>query len=289
MQRYRAASEIFAKWLQRLDNDFSQLAEEDQDWIIADFVLDLRDEGYSVQLARDAVSALQKEWPRRRFSTSWQVVRGWTTETPPDRAPPMPEEVAMAVVVLLMACGQQACGLAALLAFCGLLRIGEALQLLRKDLIVSDNAIVILLPRTKTGQHQRVVLRNPQVVVFIQRWLAKYAGTNHTRVCHVSYATFRTWLARTLKVLGCENFKFRSHSFRRGAATALFQSGVPLQTVMILGRWASESSCRLYVQAGEAAMIAILRAMSASSRERVRALSSLGHRVFDLSVGGPTG
>ena len=58
---------------------------------------------------------------------------------------------------------------------------------------------------------------------------------------------------------------------------------------MILGRWASESSCRLYVHAGEAELIGIQRGMAEGSRARVRALVALGHHVVDVSVGGPAG
>ena len=88
----------------------------------------------------------------------------------------------MAVVVVLVAGGKHACGLASLLAFCGLLRSNEALQLLRRDLIAGDDSIVLLWPKAKTGSHQRVALRNLQTATFIRRWLAKFPGDSHTRV-----------------------------------------------------------------------------------------------------------
>jgi len=35
----------------------------------------------------------------------------------------------------------------------------------------------------------------------------------------------------------------------------MFVDGVPIERIMILGRWASLSSCRRYVQAGRALML----------------------------------
>ena len=265
------------------------MPEEDQDIALADFCLDLHDEGQTLQAGRDALSALQKLWPRRRWTAAWQVVRGWSQLVPPKRAPPLPEEVAMALVTLFMAAGRPACSLASLLAFCGLLRIGEALNIRRRDIVLGDRLVVLLLPTTKTGAHQRVCLGNPEVVTFLRRALLMIPGANEDIICAISYTTFRKWLTRALAVLGCSSFEFRSHSFRRGGATALFARGLPLSSIMIHGRWASETSCRLYVQAGEAALIAIRRTIAPASRQRVATLAKIGSRIFDLVADIPTG
>ena len=51
-----------------LEQAFATLAEENQDMILAEYVLDLRDEPTkSVQDGRLTVSAIQKLWPRRNL------------------------------------------------------------------------------------------------------------------------------------------------------------------------------------------------------------------------------
>ena len=71
---------------------------------------------------------------------------------------------------------------------------------------------------------------------------------------------------------------------RRGGATQLFIIGLPLSTIMMFGRWASESSCRLYIRQGEAAMIQIERGLDMRSTARVGALAALGPYIVVVLV-----
>ena len=147
------------------------MSEEDQEWLLSDYILHSRDEDLPLQHARDIVNALQKQYPRRRFTTAWKVVNGWARKRPPDQAPPFPQGVAMAMVILLISVSQPGCGIAVLLCFCGLLRIGEALKLRVSDLVCSQSNVVLLLADTKTGAHQRVVLTNVYVIQFFRPFI----------------------------------------------------------------------------------------------------------------------
>ena len=77
VSRYRAGLQHFERWCQARRLAWEELPEEEQDWAASDFGLDLMDDGYAVQVAKDALCALQKTWPRRKFVTAWTVVRGW--------------------------------------------------------------------------------------------------------------------------------------------------------------------------------------------------------------------
>jgi len=258
---------------------FEAVPEEDQDVILADFALDARDDDWPLHEVRCAISAAQKLYPRRKYTTAWKVVAGWQRDHPPEQAPPMPQDVAMAAAVLLTAAGRMAEATIVLLCFCGLLRVGEALQLERESLIFGPRSLVLLLRRTKTGEHQRVELTNPQVVLYVHKLLT---FNHHPRkVCPTSYGTFRLWLAKVLVVLGCGAVKFRSHSLRRGGATTLFMQGQSLAHVMCFGRRASESSCRIYIRSGEAAVIRIRRGLGKEAQV-VAMLASLGGQVFSI-------
>ena len=54
---------------------------------------------------------------------------------------------------------------------------------------------------------------------------------------------------------------------------------------MIFGRWASESSCRLYVRSGESALVAVTREIGPGSLKRVNTLGAIGLHIFDLLLG----
>jgi hypothetical protein len=61
----------------------------------------------------------------------------------------------------------------------------------------------------------------------------------------VRYKSFTTCLVRHLKSAGYDGY-FRSHSFRRGAASSCMALGYTLDQVRALGRWSSDA-CLKYV------------------------------------------
>jgi integrase len=257
--------------------------QEEQDWVMADYILDLRDEEGSLQLARDTTAAAQRMFPGRTFRTAFKVLAGWGRDCPPERAPPMPREWASALTILLIAASQSGVGLALLLAFSGLLRIGEALNLRWHDVVWGSHQVVLLLPRTKTGEFQRVVITSPYAIAFLSRYWSSVSHLPEEKVCNVSYDKVRTWITKGCAALGFRT-AFRSHSFRRGAATTLFMAGVPLQNIMILGRWKSEVSARMYIHAGEVALIRLRDSLTAAQLARIDLFNRLGVKVFDLSL-----
>ena len=278
LRRYGEALTSFQAWCSDHQLPFEDMSEEDQDWLLSDYILHPRDEDLPLQHARDVVSALQKQ-QLGRSSTAGH-------ERPPDRAPPLPQDVAMAMVILLISVSQPGCGIAVLFCFCGLLRIGEALKLRVSDLVFSQSNVVLLLADTKTGAHQRVVLTNVYVIQFLRSIITHYRLQNNDFVCGVSYnSKFRVWFSRAAAVLGCGAVEFRSHSCRRGGATELFHANIPLPTIMIFGRWASESSCRLYVRSGESAPVAVTRDMDPEAHKRVKTLGAIGLHISDLLLG----
>ena len=113
--QYRLALSQFSAWCIQRNLFFENLSEQEQDIVACDFILACRDEGQSIQLLKDLVSALQKHWPRRRYTTAWTVISAWNVERPPDQAAPIPEQAALAAAVLLVASGEAPAGLAVLL------------------------------------------------------------------------------------------------------------------------------------------------------------------------------
>jgi len=259
--RYETALQNFADWVAEHDVPWPGLPEEIQDFMLSDYILSLRDECEEnlLQRARETVAALQKIFPRRRYTTAWHVIRGWSSQRPPQQAPPLPKIVAFAVVTLLAAVDQLDCAMAILIAYCGLLRIGEALNLTCDAVVFGHDFAVLHLGKTKRGKADRVVLADPGVVSLLRRYVAHTGRRHNQRLFWCSYSKLRVWLKKATDHLGFTDVAFRSHSLRRGAATELFAARVPLERIMMFGRWASESNCRLYLHRGEVALISTLR------------------------------
>eukprot|EP00974_Lingulodinium_polyedra_P056305 5414594-Lingulodinium_polyedra.AAC.1 len=60
-----------------------------------------------------------------------------------------------------------------LVAWAGLLRVGEALGLCWPQLVRTEASFVLLLPRTKRGVNERVVLSDPSIVAFLDHLLSR--------------------------------------------------------------------------------------------------------------------
>lgn len=151
-----AALALFDEWCAALDFGWRAMPAEEEDWVAAEYVLHLFDDDAPVTVARDAVASMRKMSPRRRYATAWRVVPGWAARTLPTRAPPISARLLCATMTLLAAASQHNVALALLLAFTGLLRIGEVLQLRLRDVRLTVDDVILLLPRTKTGPHHRV-------------------------------------------------------------------------------------------------------------------------------------
>ena len=283
--RYTAALNTLKAWMVQHLILWDVMSEEDQDFLVADYILDARDEGdLQPQHARDLISALQKLNPRRRLHISWRVVNGWALDRPAEQALPLPCSAALALSVLLVGAGKPGVGLGVLLCWCGLLRVGESLALKIEDVRIVGAEAILFLGHTKRGVAERVVLINPGVVLFLREYLRRRGGRPWDRVIVESHTTFRRWFMLGLRALGITD-PYRSHSLRRGGATAMFMNGAPLSSVMIYGRWASETSCRLYIRTAEVIMLRSEAAWTPAVRARLVALASLGHGVFKLVDG----
>jgi hypothetical protein len=101
------------------------------------------------------------------------------------------------------------------------------------------------------------------------------------------YSTLRRWMRRGAFALGLNEETFSSHSCRRGGATSMALGGAYLASIMLAGRWQSESSCRLYIRRGEVALLRIRQGMTVLQWERVcdiARLAPVALHMRDLAV-----
>ena len=174
-----------------------------------------------------------------------------------------------------------------MICFAGLLRISGALALTWEDVIFPDQHrggyfIALMLRTTKKGilDGERVVL-NKRLVDYLVEYRSRYMKSSEP-FCRASYTTIRTWLHRATGALGFDPELFRTHSCRRGGATALALAGFPLSEIMLRGRWASDTSCRPCIKKGEVSLLRFRSGISLAQHETITTLANIGERVFGL-------
>ena len=273
-QRYAAALEVLATRLEELegaavdDVDEAWLDHWIADWMVENAELLLAAGGLPLDADAGAqplprsffgsvLSAISKTRPRMVLKTSWRVYDAWSVRQPPRQAPAAPPELIVAVGVFLVVLGQAAMGTLTIVCFAGLLRVGEGLGLLRRDVVIGDGLCVFLLGRTKRGLEQKVTVSSPSVVAWVRAYIDRHPMGPYDKFLPVSYATYLRWLRAAASALGAGSLGISTHSLRRSGATELSRMGVPLPDLLLYGRWLSERSAREYIRRGEVAVLRI--------------------------------
>ena len=199
----------------------------------------------------------------------------------------MLDQACYALVVLLWGLKRQPIAMCVLLCFVGLLRIGEALSLTWADLLMPDEHhsgafVVIMLrnPKRAAINAHKVFPTNPLVISVLVAYKAAFHTFSQDRCFKFSYNTFARHYQRALQGLGLDIRHYKSHSLRRGGATALALAGWPLARICEAGRWESEKSAKLYVMRGE---VLLIRARAGLSAEQWRRLECLARLLPALS------
>jgi integrase len=213
--------------------------------------------------------------------------------------------VTIAIARTMASNGHYSCAIATLVAFDGLLRVGELVTIgvvdvslpgdirrgiasevaspsrpvrrstsLHPSLRQSSSAF-IRLAVTKTGSNQTAEITNADVIALLVRHIQRqptdgplFALPGASPADH-----FRSVFRAACVALDLHRFGFTPHSLRHGGAThAHMHLGQTIEHVLHRGRWQSNSSARIYLQSGAAALIAIQ--LSEQAREWVHRLQS---------------
>jgi len=285
-RRYSRARAEFTAWCAARGIIYSTLSPAELDVLAARFCLcNLEDEGdeRGRQMYVDLVAALQRR-AGAKLPLAKRVLVEWAKIDPPTEAVSMPAELAFAAAVVLgMVWHEYEAAIITVLSFAGLLRFGEGAGLLDVGvhlLEVADGAVrdslVLELGSTKRGFEERVVLTNQGVIDWVRRYLACRRPQPHGRFAAISYSRFTRLLRAVLLFLGFGAVHWRTHSLRRGGASALFELGYGFDSIRLYGRWASESSARLYIRAGANAVLRLRRDIPPVTWTMVRRIAALG-------------
>lgn len=282
-QRYKSAVDDFISWCD--DNRVRADSNDDLDWALLDYIhieYERRDGAGRTHLA-NVMAGIQLFAPplRGKLPMSAQALLGWKKLHPGQRHPPLTWELTVAIAVQLANWGRFDMAVGTLLAFASLLRIGELVGLLVEDLLdaQSDDPRVdirtksgVRLRTTKTADNLFADLYNDDVLALLRHLVARKRPKD--RMFEFSAGSFRDWFKRAAFVLGLDE-RYVPHSLRHGGATALYMSGVPIETILHRGRWATTKSARYYVQSGQAMLL---------SQSPYRRARDLGRAVRSMLV-----
>ena len=243
--------------------------------------------GRNRQLAVNTVYGLYMQHPalRDRLRGSEGLLRGWQRTAPSVSHPPLTWPLTIAIARTMAGNGYVDCAVATLVAFDGLLRVGELVAIMVADVSLPDDSrrgaasrtvshlaassslpslrhsssAYIRLAVAKTGSNQTAEITNVDVITLLQHHISSRPADG--RLFPFPSASpadcYRSILRATCVALGVGSFHFTPHSVRHGGAThAHMHMGQTIEHVLHRGRWQSNSSARIYLQTGAAALIA---------------------------------
>ena len=253
-RRYVEAASQFLVWLQSVGEpwaaDFADLEQQ-----LVSYIEHLWMSGESKAVAGDTLSAVQFFLRRRRIvPAAWDLFTTWGRVEAPQRAPPLPWQVLLAMCALAVQDGFPQVAAALIIGFHCLLRTHECATLRRRQVSLSNAWTgAVALPWTKMGQQRGA----QEIVTFDDAWLGRFvaAAMRNLRpddfILESRDQGLRSFMALAGQRLGCR-VHYTPYSLRRGGATFDFLVNKNLSKTVLRGRWADSRTARIYITDGAA-------------------------------------
>ena len=261
-KRYDAALRHFYDYLAR--ESLTLPKQRDHiDPLVSDYLEELWATGESRAEASNFLAGLQDFDPKlkHKLPGSWRLMKTWTTNEIPNRAPPLSENLIHAMVGWSRFHEHPGFGLSLLVGFYCMLRTGELLSLRARDFHMNsaNSPAVIALGLTKSGKRQgaaeSVTLGELPVLKALWDWKRTVpANTFLTPKPH----QWRQLFNECLNGLQISSWGFRPYSLRRGGAAFFFLKHGSLDRILIQGRWTAVKTAKVYLNSG-LAMLADLQ------------------------------
>eukprot|EP00435_Cladocopium_sp_Y103_P023550 s785_g5.t1 len=156
-KRYDLALDKFFKFL-RFEGITLPRRKDLLDQIAVEYLEHLWSSGEGRALASDTIAAIQHQEPHVKGSLveSWRLLKVWSSNELPNRAPPFPEVVVQAIAGRALIKNDPDFALSILVGFYGMMRTGEVLDLLPRQVQVSSSRgpAILSLGLTKSGKRQ---------------------------------------------------------------------------------------------------------------------------------------
>ena len=256
--------------------------------MVSDYLEFLWAEGSGRTEGSNVLAALQDSQPhlKGKLPQSWRLMKTWVVHEVPNRAPPLPLEFVQVMVGYSLFKARPLFALSLLVSYYGLLRTGELLALTAGQVTVLSprGPAVISLGLTKAGKRQgaaeSVTIHVEDVCRRLFQW--KQTVRKNASLTGASHSWRKTF-NQTLEAVGLTQVDFRPYSLRRGGATHFFTSQGTFDKLLVLGRWQSAKTARIYVNQGLAVLAELNMPLTPFSKNlRTQYLKSLNQTLPKL-------
>jgi integrase len=251
LTKYEFAVKQFFVWVFKTHGRRSRSRSE-FDWTAGEYVNFLFQEAEPYYKAGYFLSGLKRLYPesKQALNSANAFYKNWLKLIDPQRAWPISNELARAMAVVLWRQHRVVMASLFLVAFVGLFRIGELLELLTSDLqFCSSDLVLFSLRRSKgalrRGSPELVQIRDARICALLQVLVQR--APRGGKLFPFTYCQVATALKLCAKVLGVESPRLTPHAFRRGGATFHFRRFCSYDALMLQGRWSQLASAKLYV------------------------------------------
>ena len=247
-QRYEAAVGAILPFLEAQDGSLS-LDHVISEWVELQWVL-----GESVNTIADCLSGLHYFRPdlKGTLKQAWKLFSTWRRVESPSRAPPITAVIVKAFIARAVESDDLDFAVLVALGFHSLLRTGELLALQYQDFELGESCGVVTLKSSKTGlrhgSEEAVAIRDRLTLMLLDTLFSWQPWRPGNRIWPFSPQAFRETFRRYLGFFRVANLSFKPYSMRRGGATLLLQEGVPLDVILLRGRWRSLAVARIYLE-----------------------------------------
>jgi integrase len=251
LSKYEFAVKEFFVWVLKTHGRRSRSRSE-FDWTAGEYVNFLFQQAEPYYKAGYFLSGLKRLYPesKRALSSANAFYKNWLKLINPQRAWPLSSELTRGMAVVLWRKHRIVMASLFLVAFVGLFRIGELLEVIPSDLqFCKVNLVIFSLRKSKgalrRGSPELVQVRDRRVCDLLRFLVQRVPGG--CKLFPFTYCKVAKALKLCAKVLGVESPRMTPHAFRRGGATDLFRRCNSYDALMLQGRWSQLASAKLYV------------------------------------------
>ena len=211
-----------------------------------------------IAYAGHTLSALKRYHPRLRWKIplAKQYFSNWKQVYITRQAVPMPVEVLMAVAGAAASCKEWGFCAILLVGYSAFLRTSELVNLSLKKMTWNRTSgqIILALPATKTSRmkDESVEINDTFAIALLEK--VKQQGRKD-QVWPGTTRSFRSHLKAYLEFLRLGSVGFTPYSIRRGGASYAFSQGYTFDMLLVMGRWQSIKTARLYLDSGRSSLI----------------------------------
>lgn len=221
---------------------------------------------------------------KRQLASAWNLAFAWVADEPHFHHPAMPLTILISFSTLALLWGWPREAALLMMAWSGLLRIGEVFAARRKDLVLPKDGppgvefalLQIHQPKTRgvSAKHQAARIDPQDVVQLLAAVYGRSGADEH--LWNRSPGAFRRRFGVLQKALGLPTIRTSTDvpydlaSLRPGGATYLLHRFEDAELVRRRGRWLSTRVCEIYLQ--EAAVITHATKLSAAVQTQISKL-----------------